>query len=721
MRKAPLRIRLGYKAVEIASWLLGNRRDVRSESGPNASPFSGAESVNALSEIAVVNACVMRKSLDKARVPLRIGRLDRNGAFVPLKPTTSEDDPQNLIASVNPTEGPASFFARTFAMQAVTGDAFWQIEYLKRARPRELWLLPSDKMDIVKGVDRRVKGYEFKNGDGITKFEPEQVFHSRLPNPANDWRGLSPLMAIRRWAWMEQQIALHESVMLKKGGVPPGFLKFKDHVPVDERDDVRKQVNQQYGGVENANKMGILWGDSDYVTTGVSNKDGDFLALDDRAVRKVAAGFGVPLILLMDLSEASYANAVQQKGMYWQNTLIPELDIFAQDFTELVLWRIYGDKSLVAKYDYEAVEAIQDLRLTRAETLTKLVAGGLLTQNEARAEIGKAPASGGDQLYAPQILQPTGSVALSPARASGTVRAKWIDDPERHAKRAEVGAALDVFEAETLKDMQQLNQRQRVRVLNRFAEKNKARAVLTKDDQVDEYFDLEVEIDQVGAVLARVYSRIGSNRGQSAMEEAFGEAGIHADDRFNIGSPRAQEWIAAEGGRQSKLIAETLKDQLANVLSIADAEGLTISDTAGRIKDMFDLRDDFAALRIARTESARAYNFATQEGWAQSDVVQGKEWLSSHDEAVRSLDKGDAFDHAAMDGVVVGMDEDFEVPGENGVDALAFPSDSKGAPGNTINCRCAMKPSIDPLGKARRKAARVVVPDSDLDALFAVA
>ncbi len=718
MKGYPLKLRIARKALDLAAWLSGNRRDVRSDAGPDAVSYDGPEAIAALTEIACVNACIMRKSLDKARVPLKIGRLDRQGQFTALKPSSSEDDPQNLLASINPNEGPASFFARSFAMQAATGDLFWQVEYLKRAKPRELWLLGSDRVKIVKGDNRKPLRYEYQQpNDAILRLEPEQVFHSRLPHPANDWRGLSPYHAVRRWAWLEDQIARHQGNMIQNGGAPPGFISFKEYVPVEEREDVRAQIRKRYGGPQNAHNLGVLWGDSSFVPTGLSNKDGDFLELDDRAVRKVAASFGVPLILLMDLSDASYANAVQQKGMYWQNTLIPELEIFAQDFTELVLKRLYKQPDLVARYDFEGIEAIQDLRLVRAESLTKLVAGGLLTQNEARAEMGKAPASGGDQLLAPQLLTPTGSVSAQPIRSGGTVRKKWIDTPERHVKRAEVGAALDTLEAETLQDVLALNERQKARALRKIA--LKAATPRTKDEgddfTVDDFFDVQIEIDQTNALLVRVYSRIGSNRGQSAIDE------LGDDTRFNIGRPKAQEWIAREGGRQSVLIAGTLKDTLAQTLAAADAEGLTITEIAQRIGERFDLRADFESLRIARTETARAYNFATKEGWVQSEVVAGKEWLSAKDEAVRSLDKGDQYDHAAMDGVVVPLEEDFEVPGENGPDALDHPSDSKGQPGNTIDCRCAMKPVIDGEAKARKAHRKVVAPDVPLETIFAAA
>ena len=51
--------------------------------------------------------------------------------------------------------------------------------------------------------------------------------------------------------------------------------------------------------------------------------------------------------------------------------------------------------------------------------------------------------------------------------------------------------------------------------------------------------------------------------------------------------------------------------------------------------------------------------------------------MSMHDSKVRD-------DHAEADGQEVGMDEAFDVGGEQ----LMYPGDPAGSAGNTINCRC---------------------------------
>jgi SPP1 gp7 family putative phage head morphogenesis protein len=166
--------------------------------------------------------------------------------------------------------------------------------------------------------------------------------------------------------------------------------------------------------------------------------------------------------------------------------------------------------------------------------------------------------------------------------------------------------------------------------------------------------------------------------------------------------------VETVAGEQSKLIVGTMRDELRTIL--AESFDETDTERAKRIREHFNVRRDHANT-IAWTESGKAYNFGTLEGFRQSGVVAKKEWLAILDEHTRDA-------HRDADGQVVGLDEFFLVDGE----LIQFP----GAPGataeNSINCRCAMQPVVDQDLKAARiarKRSRVVVLAAELDELFA--
>ncbi len=90
----------------------------------------------------------------------------------------------------------------------------------------------------------------------------------------------------------------------------------------------------------------------------------------------------------------------------------------------------------------------------------------------------------------------------------------------------------------------------------------------------------------------------------------------------------------------------------------------------------------YRARRIARTETISAMNAATLEGWRQSEVIGGKEWVCACDKVSREW-------HKNADGQQVPLEEPFIVGGEK----LMHPGDSSmGASAkNVIHCRCTMK------------------------------
>lgn len=90
----------------------------------------------------------------------------------------------------------------------------------------------------------------------------------------------------------------------------------------------------------------------------------------------------------------------------------------------------------------------------------------------------------------------------------------------------------------------------------------------------------------------------------------------------------------------------------------------------------------YRARRIARTETISAMNAAVLEGWRQSKVIEGKEWVCACDEVSRKW-------HKDANGQQVPLEEPFIVGGES----LMHPGDSSmGASAeNVIHCRCTMK------------------------------
>ena len=85
-------------------------------------------------------------------------------------------------------------------------------------------------------------------------------------------------------------------------------------------------------------------------------------------------------------------------------------------------------------------------------------------------------------------------------------------------------------------------------------------------------------------------------------------------------------------------------------------------------------------MRIARTETTTASNFAAIKTAEQSDLVLDKVWISVQDNRTRIT----PYDHFDMNNQKQELEKPFFVGGEN----IRYPGDAKASAGNVINCRC---------------------------------
>jgi hypothetical protein len=139
-------------------------------------------------------------------------------------------------------------------------------------------------------------------------------------------------------------------------------------------------------------------------------------------------------------------------------------------------------------------------------------------------------------------------------------------------------------------------------------------------------------------------------------------------------------WVAAK----VQQINRTTENQIRGIIRSSLDEGLSIVNTAARIRELSAPMSAIRAHVIARTETHTAANFGAQAAAELTGLQMKREWVSAMDDRTRTTPP-DEFDHADADGQVVGMREPFTVGGES----LMFPGDPSASPGNQIMCRCA--------------------------------
>ena len=106
-----------------------------------------------------------------------------------------------------------------------------------------------------------------------------------------------------------------------------------------------------------------------------------------------------------------------------------------------------------------------------------------------------------------------------------------------------------------------------------------------------------------------------------------------------------------------KDINQVTRKQLKETLAEGFNNGDSISLLTIRVQDVFKQATRNRARMIARTESIRALNFATLEGYRQSEIVEAQEWLAERDERTCEYCQ-------EMDGKVIALNKDWFKKGD---------------------------------------------------------
>jgi SPP1 gp7 family putative phage head morphogenesis protein len=161
-----------------------------------------------------------------------------------------------------------------------------------------------------------------------------------------------------------------------------------------------------------------------------------------------------------------------------------------------------------------------------------------------------------------------------------------------------------------------------------------------------------VSLEQLSAVRVR--------RGKSedmaellglANEEAIEWAEDHAAELVGMHRNKDGTWSVSE--QPDMAISKTTRDGIKAQVSSALEEGTTNDELADNLSKAWEFSDGRAE-RIARTETAFADLEGNRAGWRASGVVVGRRWSIG----VGEVQVCDACE--SMDGVEVGIDEDFE-------------------------------------------------------------
>ena len=312
------------------------------------------------------------------------GTAPDTGARVPVGP----DHPaQQLLDRVNPWDTRGDLWRATEINLCLWGSSFWALERNENGRDEsgrwEIWPLRSDRMRVLPDKQHHVKGFVYMGVNGPVAYTPEEIVWMRYFNPLDPYAGLSPLAPVRLSVDAGLDALRFNRSFFKNSAQPDLVFTTEETMTDAEVEDFYHRWEERYQGPGKAHRPAIASFIKDIKTLGFSHRDMEFLQGLRWSLEEVSRTYGVPLPLLSDYQQATFANITTAEKLFWRNTIVPEMRFLEEHLNSELLPRL-GYADLTAEFDLSAIQAMGEDDTERVDRETKLLAHGVLTINEVR-------------------------------------------------------------------------------------------------------------------------------------------------------------------------------------------------------------------------------------------------------------------------------------------------------------------------------------------------
>jgi HK97 family phage portal protein len=450
---------------------------------------------------------------------------------------------------------------------------------------------------------------------------PSDVVHWTFGLDDADHRlGLSPLRRLVREISSDDQATRYADRLLANLAINGLSLEFdKDAPPITQAmaDEMKARIGAAYGG-DNVGATAVLSPGAKLSALGFSPEQLDMKTLHRVPEERISAVLGVPAIVAglgAGLDHATYSNVEQAREAFTETKLIPLWRSITAALTIQLLPDFISDASTVIEFDLSDVRALATDEDALALRLKTLIEAGIISVDEARAEIGLPP---GAPAPAPTVIRPVASAASRRVLRALPLANKAAEDL-LHGYDAMRADELPDWERELITFLAQ----QERRILRRL----RAGA-----DTADELVT-EGEAILLGETLTPLQLRLL----RQVSDLVVSELGI----AFQLDDPATRQFLVDAGGNISGITATT-RSAVQAALTEGQMNGEGIEQLARRLRDL-PAFDQARGRVVARTELGTSQNLAAISSYRASGVVVGVRVLDGDSDAACAAMNGRTF------------------------------------------------------------------------------
>jgi HK97 family phage portal protein len=342
-----------------------------------------------------------------------------------------------LLSKVNPYQNGFDATILRVLYGELTGNAYLHPVIDQRLGvPVQLWTMPSQFVEVVPGQQGEdfIKGYRYGATEEQKRentYAPDEVIHFKRPNPAEMYYGIGKVEA--SWGAIMANEAIHEMdvAFFANKARPDYLLVVKSPAHDDELERLEVSIDEKLRGSKRTGRFLTTTADIDLKPLSFPTKD---LAGRDQIVEEIAAVFGVPVSMLK-ANDPNLASATVGFASWKQTTILPLLRMDEETLNQNLLPLFNIEEDAFLAYD----NPVSEDEKFAFEKLRSMVAGGIMTANEARMREGLEPVEdpmadallvNGQPLGGPAPASPFGMASSAPDGLTGPLDASnEIEEP----------------------------------------------------------------------------------------------------------------------------------------------------------------------------------------------------------------------------------------------------------------------------------------------------
>lgn len=329
-------------------------------------------------------AAVSRLSNSLASLPLKLYK-----DFEPVYNSLSD-----LIANApNPNVTSFDFIRTMEVFRNIEGNAYALKRYDERFQVIALDILDPLRVNPVVEEKTRELYYEINGDDGRYYVHNMDIIHVKHIHTTG-YKGIKPINVLRNSIDYDTQVKEFSLAQMENGIKASFILK----VAANLSDPKKEAMLESFKKFYSTNGSGVIIVDNGATLDEISRDFIDTKVFEvERITRsRVATVYNLPPHMLGDFSDTSFSSMEQQSLEFIQNTMIPIVRQYEQEFNKKLLTKIERSRGLCFKFNVNAL--LRGDIQTRGEFYFKGIRSAWFTPNEVRAYEELPPLNGGDKL-----------------------------------------------------------------------------------------------------------------------------------------------------------------------------------------------------------------------------------------------------------------------------------------------------------------------------------